>query len=248
MGLYGSKEKGMVVVRGVYKTKNGWRVFYQNKRIKISKQFPTEQEAKEHRIYLENKYGEPIKKQNEPKEVADRIIGNWKIIGDTGKRTSQRGQIVLARHMETGMIKEMPLKSLETSGEKAGIYQTKNGGRQKFKKNFSKQYIAGTNINTLGRKTAKNKTGYIGVSFDKKRKLWVAQIRTNGKVTHLGRYINFEDAVLVRNRADNTFRKDLYKALDQEPEYLTKKEIEKNEYVMEKQIIIDKYRKKNPNE
>ncbi|WP_407857647.1 hypothetical protein [Enterococcus hailinensis] len=248
-------------MRGVTRYKSGWKVFYQNKGMKKWKCFPTEHEAEEYRIYLENKYGVPKREQSEPEDFAGQVIGYWKIIGDTGKRTSGRSQIILARHVETGKIKEMPLKSLKASGDKAGIYQTKKGSKNKFQKNLSKQYIRGTNVNVIGKKNSKNKTGYVGVSFDNQRKRWYAQIKiNNGKTKGLGRFTNFKEAVLKRNKTEIELRKELYDSIGKEIFALSESDIDINDYVKEKQKeidehirnnqkpILEKYKKENPDE
>jgi hypothetical protein len=48
-----------------------------------------------------------------------------------------------------------------------------------------------------------NKSGVNGVHFDRNR--WVARIKVAGKVKHLGRFENFEDAVAARREADRRF-------------------------------------------
>ena len=47
-----------------------------------------------------------------------------------------------------------------------------------------------------------NKSGIIGVSWDKAREKWVAQIRLNNKHIHLGRFDNFEEACKARKDAE----------------------------------------------
>ena len=50
-----------------------------------------------------------------------------------------------------------------------------------------------------------NTSGVTGVYFDKKRKVWVAQIKTNEKVIVLGRYSDFDAAVSVRKEAEEKY-------------------------------------------
>ena len=50
--------------------------------------------------------------------------------------------------------------------------------------------------------SAANTSGCRGVSFNKKTLRWEAQIKFRGKRTRLGSYKNFDDAVLVRKKAE----------------------------------------------
>ncbi len=53
--------------------------------------------------------------------------------------------------------------------------------------------------------TDKNTSGIIGVVWDKARNKWRAQIRINGKMTNLGRYDDFDEAVEVRLNAEKKY-------------------------------------------
>lgn len=50
-----------------------------------------------------------------------------------------------------------------------------------------------------------HKDKFIGVTYDKERNKWISQICVNYKTIHLGRYENFEDAVLVRKNAERKY-------------------------------------------
>lgn len=64
--------------------------------------------------------------------------------------------------------------------------------------------IDGTNIKNLTAKTPKNNTsGIKGVSWNKERKKWVAQIGFKGKNYNLGRYCSIEEAKDIRKVAEN---------------------------------------------
>lgn len=47
-----------------------------------------------------------------------------------------------------------------------------------------------------------NTSGYKGVTWDKNRNKWIAQITVNYKNIHLGRYENIEDAIKARKEAE----------------------------------------------
>lgn len=51
-------------------------------------------------------------------------------------------------------------------------------------------------------KRCTNTSGVIGVSFDKERNKWAAQIMINGKNKHLGRYDTLEEAADARRQAE----------------------------------------------
>lgn len=48
-----------------------------------------------------------------------------------------------------------------------------------------------------------NTSGVMGISWDKDRNRWAVEIHYHYKRCHLGRYVNFEDAVYVRYVAEN---------------------------------------------
>lgn len=57
---------------------------------------------------------------------------------------------------------------------------------------------------------ANNTSGVTGVSWSKKEKLWEAYITVNKKRINLGRYKNFNDAVLTRFKAEQEYGFDKY--------------------------------------
>jgi hypothetical protein len=50
-----------------------------------------------------------------------------------------------------------------------------------------------------------NKTGVTGVAFDRQTQKWRAYIRVNFKMINLGRYMDFEDAVIARKSAEKKY-------------------------------------------
>jgi transcription initiation factor TFIIIB Brf1 subunit/transcription initiation factor TFIIB len=81
-----------------------------------------------------------------------------------------------------------------------------------------KQCIDGTSIRSLTMKKPKtNTSGIKGVSWDKSRNKWVAQIQFKGKNYYLGRYANKEDAREAREKAE----KEMFgKFLEEHKEYV----------------------------
>jgi hypothetical protein len=50
--------------------------------------------------------------------------------------------------------------------------------------------------------TSKNKSGFVGVAWRERDKMWRAHIGFNGKYIHLGHFKNIEDAVCARKEAE----------------------------------------------
>ena len=72
-----------------------------------------------------------------------------------------------------------------------------------------KYLVEATSLAAINReKTIKSNTsGVTGVTWDKKRNRWIAQIVFKGNNYHLGRYEHFEDAVKARKEAEEKFFK-----------------------------------------
>lgn len=66
--------------------------------------------------------------------------------------------------------------------------------------------IATQSQNNINRSIMKNNTsGVTGVYWHKKDKRWVARIKFNKKSIYLGSFVNFEDAVKVRKKAEEKY-------------------------------------------
>jgi len=59
---------------------------------------------------------------------------------------------------------------------------------------------------TKKRASGKNKTGVLGVRYNKKNERWVAQITPNKKQIHLGSFHNESDAVMARWQAEKKYK------------------------------------------
>lgn len=76
---------------------------------------------------------------------------------------------------------------------------------------MSKDYIPNTDVKAesfthFGKKTKRNTSGYVGVSWKTDKQKWQARIYFNGKYKHLGYFDKKEDAIKARKEAEN----DLY--------------------------------------
>lgn len=66
--------------------------------------------------------------------------------------------------------------------------------------------VEGTNLGNLTEKLSKNNTsGHKGVTFDKARRKWVAQITVRRENIRLGRYDDIEDAIAAREEAERIY-------------------------------------------
>lgn len=64
-------------------------------------------------------------------------------------------------------------------------------------------FFADTQISKLNSKPTKaNKSGVVGVNWDKSRGKWMASIRFKGHRYYLGRFSDFEDACKARKIAE----------------------------------------------
>lgn len=52
----------------------------------------------------------------------------------------------------------------------------------------------------LPKQNSNNKSGYVGIHWDKERNLWFAQVRRNNITKALGRFTYLEDAIHVREQ------------------------------------------------
>ena len=55
------------------------------------------------------------------------------------------------------------------------------------------------------KKSIRNTSGFIGVTWQKDRQKWIAQIGCDGKVINLGGYFSIEDAVVARLKAEKRY-------------------------------------------
>lgn len=140
------------------------------------------------------------------KDITGQTFGRLTAIRPTGRKTSNGAAIweckcscgnatyVGISELILGKINSCGCLRTETSrknGKKAGKY---------IKDNFC---IENTNVNNLTAKKPKNNTsGIKGVSWDKERQKWVAQIVFQGKYYNLGRYDKKEDAAEIRKIAE----------------------------------------------
>lgn len=68
------------------------------------------------------------------------------------------------------------------------------------------EFVFGTQLSKINSAPTKaNKTGVVGVNWDKSRNKWQASLRFQGKKINLGRFLSFDDAVKVRKDAEKEY-------------------------------------------
>lgn len=158
--------------------------------------------------------------------------GELKIIGDTGKRTAQRGKVYLAKNKQ-GEYLEVQSRNLR-SGQATG-YKKSEKGKEKSRQSMAKIYknrdkyavkkgfINDTNINHLQMKTPKtNTSGYKGVSLlpkkpgKQKHDKWRAYIFFQGKQIHLGQFNTKQEAIEARLAAEEKYFKPILDKYEKE--------------------------------
>ena len=73
---------------------------------------------------------------------------------------------------------------------------------------FTEKAIAKMQLSKIG-KSKYNKSGCVGVNWDKSRGRWQSSIRYNGKKINIGRFDNYEDAVTARKKVEVKILKEI---------------------------------------
>lgn len=78
------------------------------------------------------------------------------------------------------------------------------GVKERVAASHAANFYAGTQVTKIKdiKLTKANKSGVVGVNWDKSRNLWQASIRFKGKKYNLGRFADFDDAVAARQAAE----------------------------------------------
>ncbi|MEX0125077.1 hypothetical protein AB2T76_18990, partial [Clostridium butyricum] len=78
-----------------------------------------------------------------------------------------------------------------------------------------KDFISGTQISKIKSiPTKANKSGVVGVNWDKSRGKWQASLRFLGKKISLGRYEKFDDAVRARKNGEKEYFRNILESTD----------------------------------
>lgn len=121
---------------------------------------------------------------------------------------------------ECGNIKIIEADLLTTEKTKScGCLGTENAlDKQKLAvERYKEKYLVeGTSLASINRKKPikSNTSGVTGVTWDKSKEKWMAQIVFKGKTYNLGRYLNKEDAVKARKEAEEKLHKEFLRNLE----------------------------------
>lgn len=151
-----------------------------------------------------------------PDDIKDKIFGRLKAIELTDNRDKNNGSVIWkckCRCEKITYVSETDLKRNRVrSCGCLGIENSIKNGKIAAKNIVDNFCIDGTNVKNLTMSTPKSNTsGIKGVTWDKAREKWAAQIRFKGKNYHLGRYNRIEDAAEIRRIAEEKIFGDFLK-------------------------------------
>lgn len=152
------------------------------------------------------------------KKIEGQRFGRLVAISPTEKRDTN-GSVIWKCKCDCGNIAEVSAKSLTAeSGRNTRScgcvlkdYQ-RTKGAQILREEVKKDCVEGTKIHSLSMKTFINNTsGIKGVTWDKRKKKWKAQICLKRTQYNLGTYDNIEDAAKARKEAEEKLFKPVLK-------------------------------------
>lgn len=134
--------------------------------------------------------------------LTGQTFGNLLVLqrGESKLRGEKKRTIWICKCLLCGKIVEVYYDAL-TNGNTAscGCLTMRKGMPEALKKTF----VDGTQTSKLvAQPTKANKSGVVGVNWDKSRGKWQASIRFKGKKYNLGRFDDFELAVEARKKAE----------------------------------------------
>lgn len=146
--------------------------------------------------------------QFKPKDISNKRFGRLVTLKPTEKRTEYNGSIIWECRCKCGNICYISECDLTRNGVKScgclGKENSKNNMQKAIYKHLREHIVEGTNIPVISRKevNATNTSGVTGVTWDKSRNMWIAQIQFKKEHYFLGRRKNKEDAIKLRKEAE----------------------------------------------
>lgn len=135
-------------------------------------------------------------------DLSDKVFGSLKVVkrAEGKSRGGKKRALWECECLRCGNIISVYADSLKSgSTTSCGCLQRERDIPEKLKK----EYIAGTQISKIqSEPTKSNKTGVVGVNWDKSRGKWQASIRFKGHKYNIGRFDDFEMAVKARKEAE----------------------------------------------
>lgn len=152
-------------------------------------------------------------------------IEDYELVKDYAWYETKRGYLATTIDRKTIMLHRVVMGLMNTEeGTVDHIYHTEDGKNSFTNNRKYNLRIITQEENTRNHGIASNNTsGKTGVSWAKNENAWKAYITYQGKRIHLGTYSNYNDAVVVRLKAEEKYFKELnYKReedLDYEEKY-----------------------------
>lgn len=150
------------------------------------------------------------------------------VLKATGKRTKKQ-EIIYKCKCDCGNIKYTTSARLKNGSVKScGCYniETSKEIGIKARQRNDKYYKDGTFLCALDFKKPKanNDSGYTGIHWHNRDKIWEANITLKGKRYYLGRFNNINDAIKIRKTAEDILFKPVLKS-EEEPDIGSAKEL-----------------------
>lgn len=135
------------------------------------------------------------------KESEHRIKGNitWECLCDCGNRKD-----VIGKSLKSGNTKSCGCLGKEHITD----INKKRKGKDLITWRNQNDLVESTKLTSINRKRFKNnQSGVTGVSFNKKKKLWLAQLDINGECVLKSYFHNKQDAIDARKEAEEEYFK-----------------------------------------
>ncbi len=147
------------------------------------------------------------------KDIKGNKYGRLLAISPTTKRDNYNGSVIWNCVCDCGNTVEVAEHHLSKRDIRScGCLSRENSSinmQKAIKGHLEKHIVEGTNLQVIcsNKLQSNNKSGYRGVLWDSAREKWKASIAFKGKVYFLGRYSNKEDAINVRQEAEEKLYK-----------------------------------------
>lgn len=148
-----------------------------------------------------------------PKDIKGRVFGKLQAVEPTEQKDSN-GCIIWECICECGNTTFVTASDLLYGGRVSCGCNASNAAKKRYEYTLKpyqdKDIVDGTSLHAITSKEllATNTSGCTGVTYDKERNKWLAQIIFRGKHYYLGRYDKKEDAIQARFIAENKLHGD----------------------------------------
>lgn len=147
-----------------------------------------------------------------PKDLRGKKFGRLTAIAPTNKRDIT-GSVIWNCKCSCGNCKEVSSKHLlmgkVLSCGCLGREKSRKNIKKAIEKHLEKHIVEETNLQVIDSKKlmSNNVSGATGVTWDKSRNLWKAEIEFKGKRYYLGRFKDKKEAITVREKGEKEFFK-----------------------------------------